>query len=213
MDKAFEDLDLFMMCDHLNAGGIADLPAGYYFRLCRPEELNFWKRMPFDDPQTATAFEPFMTDFFDRVYQSQVDEFFKRTFFACNPSDEPVGTCMLWKAHDAINTIHWLKVLKTEEGKGIGRALLSFILKDLPKTAYPIYLHTQAGSYRALKLYADFGFCLLTDPIIGPKKNELHLSLPWLKQQMPNSAYQALKFKSAPSSFLQLMSTVNLLEF
>ena len=56
------------------------------------------------------------------------------------------------------------KRVLANEGKGLGRALLTEILKN---AGLPIYLHTQPTPARAIKLYSDFGFKLTTDPIIG----------------------------------------------
>lgn len=113
-----------------------------------------------------------------------------------------MGTCFLWKAYNTIWTLHWFKVLKDYEGKGIGRVLLSIILKSLPEDEYPIFLHTQPSSYRAIKLYSDFGFCLLSDTVIGNRKNDLDESLPILQRYMPQSDFEKLKTCRAPQFFL-----------
>ena len=92
--------------------------------------------------------------------------------FICDASDKPVASTFIWRSYGKINTIGWFRVLPEYEEHGLGRALLSEILKDAD---YPVYLHTQPTSARAIKLYSDFGFKLLTDPIIGYRKNELGL--------------------------------------
>ena len=55
-------------------------------------------------------------------------------------------------------------MLNEYEGKGIGRALLSYVMQSLPQNEYPVFLHTHPASFRAIKLYSDMGFKLLTDP-------------------------------------------------
>lgn len=98
-------------------------------------------------------------------------------------------------------------------GKGIGRALLSILLQDLPDSAYPIYLHTQAGSYRAIKLYTDFGFQILTDPIIGTRSNDWETSQPYLQEHMPKHAYGQLQTNRAPADFLEQLKQFDSIEF
>ncbi len=213
MDDQILDKNLFMMCPHLNRQAISELPDGFHIRSCRKEELSIWKAMPFDTSADLAAYGGYMDEYFERVYASQEELFFAETLFVCNASDESVATCLLWKAHQEFNTIHWLKVIKSQEGLGIGRALLSIVLRDLPQTDYPIYLHTQPGSYRAIKLYTDFGFILLTDKQIGIRKNELEESMPYLKQQMPRAAFQQLKFGRAPASFLERLAQYDTNEF
>ena len=101
-------------------------------------------------------------------------------------------------------TIHWYKVKKEHEGKGIGRALLSEVMKKAAE--YPIYLHTQPGSFRAIKLYSDFGFVLLLDPVIGSRGNEIDVGLPYLKRHMPEAEYGKLRFGYSGKDFLRIVS-------
>lgn len=213
MEQETEDLDLFMMCPALNRESISSLPEGYHIRSCRPEELAIWKAFPFDEPAEAIEYEDFMTDFFNNTYSGKEELFFRDTLFVCDELDRPIATCLLWKAYGAFNTIHWLKVLKAYEGKGIGRALLSIILQDLPKSAYPIYLHTQPGSYRAIKLYSDLGFQILTDPVIGTRTNDWVACMPYLRKHMPKDDYERLQTSHAPTSFIDQLKQFDSVEF
>ena len=201
------------MCSVLNRGALSSLPSEFHIRNCRRDELSIWKHMPFDELETAEEYEPFMTEFFKSVYEDQEELFFEKTLFVCNEHDKPIATCLLWKAYGEFNTIHWLKVLKGYEGKGIGRALLSIIMKDLKEEDYPIYLHTQPESYRAIKLYADFGFQLLSDDPIGTRSNDLEECLPFLNEYMPEKAFSSLTITQAPKHFLAKMSTFDTIEF
>ena len=67
---------------------------------------------------------------------------------------------------------------------------------------YPVYLHTQPSSYRAIKLYTDFGFSLLTGGRVGQRENQLAQSLPILREVMPPAAYGRLTFAPAPEELL-----------
>jgi hypothetical protein len=78
---------------------------------------------------------------------------------------------------------------------------------------YPIYLHTQPSSYRAIKLYADFGFTLITDPMIGNRKNDIEECLPILKENMPKEYYKKLSTTKAPKEFLQIVNNSLINEF
>ncbi|NET31693.1 MAG: GNAT family N-acetyltransferase [Cyanothece sp. SIO1E1] len=213
MEKETVDLDLFMMCPALDRRALSSLPDGYHVRSCRPDELAIWKAFPFDEPEEVIEYEGFMTEFFDKTYGGKEELFFRSTLFVCDELDRPVGTCLLWKAYGLFNTIHWLKVSKEQEGKGLGRALLSMLLQDLPDSAYPIYLHTQAGSYRAIKLYADFGFQILTDPVIGTRSNDWEACQAYLQKHMPKLAYQQLQTSHAPAFFLDQLKQFDSIEF
>lgn len=75
------DPNLFMMCTQLNKEALRTMPEGYTLRPCRKEELSIWKAMPFDDAETALAYEPYMQSYFELVYQDKSDLFFERCLF------------------------------------------------------------------------------------------------------------------------------------
>ena len=205
-----ENSNLFMMCTKLHKNAMTELPSEYHFRYIRSNELDIWKRMPFDDSDTAYKYYGYMNDWYERVYAPRSDLFFNACLFVCDADGFPVGTCFLWRAYGIVNTVHWFKVIKPHEGKGIGRALLSKLMKD---AEYPVFLHTQPGSYRAIKLYSDFGFAFLLDPVIGGRKNDVNAALPFLKAHMPDSDYAKLAFTYAPESFLCIVSEHDAAEF
>ncbi|WP_026584882.1 GNAT family N-acetyltransferase [Bacillus sp. J33] len=213
MSEEIPEKHLFMMCTSLNLKAIRELPKGYHFRLCRKDELDIWKAMHFDTSELAREYHGFMTEYFNQVYLPKGNLFFKSCLFACNEDDKPIGTCFLWKSYNQIWTIQWFKVVKEYEGKGIGRALLSHVMRSLPHEEYPVFLHTHPSGYRAIKLYSDVGFKLLTDPVIGNRKNELEESLSILEKYMPKLDFEKLQFNQAPTSFLTAVSSSNIDEF
>ena len=206
MADAIPDLNLFMVCTELKHNALRDMPVGYHVRPCRRDELDLWKAIHFDDPSIAEEYRPYMTDYFDRVYAQKADLFFETCLFVCNQDDQPIATAFIWKAYDLFQTIHWFKVINDYEGQGIGRALLSVIMRDLKPEDYPVYLHTQPGSYRAIKLYSDFGFKLLSDPVIGNRPNGLAESMPILQRYMPLEYFNKLQITAAPAGFLHALA-------
>ncbi len=208
MSEQIPNLNLFMMCKKLNTHAISDMPNGFHVRTCQKNELDIWKAMPFDQPELAKQYYDYMTKYYNSVYAKNEDLFFQKCLFVCNKENKPVGTCFAWKVYDKITTIHWLKVLKNYEGKGIGRALLSIVMKSLNSDEFPVFLHTQPDSFRAIKLYSDFGFYLLSDPVIG-RKNDLKECLPILKKHMPPRDYQNLRITESPKFFLEAVGSTN----
>ena len=200
------DKNLFMMCRALNARALTDVPSGFHVRSCRRDELDAWMAMPFDGPEEAAAYRPFMRDFFARVYARQADLFFERCQFLCDAADRPLATAFVWKTYGEITTFHWLKTLPEAEGSGLGRAIVSHVMRPLAAPDYPVFLHTQPGSYRAIKLYSDFGFALLSDPVIGRRTNDLAECLPILRAHMPERAFRSLRVAEAPPEFLRCLA-------
>lgn len=172
-EEEIPDYNIFMMCEELNKSALGKLKSGYYFRNCRPNEFEIWKAFPFDNVTVPVEYESFMNQIIHDTYSSDLDTFFDNTIFVCNKDDKPVATCSHWRAYGKFTSIQWLKTIKDYEGHGLGRAVLSEIMKKFSSDDYPVYLHTQPGSFRAIKLYADFGFKLLKGGQIGHRINEL----------------------------------------
>jgi GNAT superfamily N-acetyltransferase len=212
-EEEIPDKNIFMICEVLDFNALSELPDGYSVRNYRRDELGIWKAMPFDTPELAKEYDGFMTDFFRTTYGGKEEMFFAKTLFVCDAQDKPVATCLLWKAYDEFNTIHWFKVLKEYEGQGIGRALLSIIMRNLERSDYPVYLHTQPGSFRAIKLYSDFGFSLLSGEKFGSRKNDLDECLSILKEFMPEKYFQNLKITKALKEFEKALNKYETVQF
>lgn len=213
LEKDIPDLNIFMMCEKLNEGALREIPEGYHIRNIRKDELDIWKEFPFDNEEDKKEYYEFMTNYFNDVYKVKEDEFYNNCLFICDSNDKPVATGFAWIAYGKFYTMHWLKVLKEYEDKGLGRAILSEIMSNIPKDKYPIYLHTQSGSYRAIKLYSDFGFSILTDEYIGNRKNEYKESIPYLKYFMGEERYSKLNFTDSDGKFSIVASKSDIHEF
>jgi len=212
-EEEIPDKNIFMMCEALNHNSLTELPASYSIRSCRPDELGIWKTMPFDTVDLAKEYERFMSDYFTTTYGGKEELFFAKTLFVCDSQDKPIATCLIWKAYDEFNTIQWFKVLKDYEEQGIGRALLSIIMQKLEMRDYPVYLHTQPSSFRAIKLYSDFGFSLLSGDNFGIRKNDLDECLPILEKFMPKEYFQELRIINAPKEFEDIVNKYDTNQF
>ena len=202
MTEDIPALNLFMMMRELNRQALRPLPDGYTIRPCHQLDYPAWKDLHVDLPEQAEEYHRVLDSYFELVYAPFGDLFFKRCRLVCDSDGRLVASGFIWKAYGSINTFHWLKVLRSEEGKGIGRGLLSALFRELAPPDYPVYLHTHPSSYRAVKLYSDFGFQLLSDPLIGYRTNHLEASLPYLEKYMPAADYANLRITTAPTDFL-----------
>jgi ribosomal protein S18 acetylase RimI-like enzyme len=207
------DKNIFMMCDELNGNALTQLPAGYSIRNCMPDELDIWKKMPFDDDELAQEYDGFMSDYFTTTYGGKEELFFAKTLFVCDRQNRPIATCLIWKAYDEFNTIQWFKVLQEYEGQGIGRALLSIAMQQLEMCDYPVYLHTQPSSFRAIKLYSDFEFSLLSGDRLGIRSNDLDECLPILERLMPPAYFQKLRIITAPKELENILNKYDTNQF
>jgi GNAT superfamily N-acetyltransferase len=212
-EEEIPDYNIFMMCKKLNENALSGLDSDFYFRNCRPDELETWKAFPFDTDIVPSVYEDMMNQFIKDSYSSDLETFFRNTLFVCDQTDKPVATCSHWRAYGKFNSIHWLKTSKPYEGKGLGRAVLSEIMKQFGIEDYPIYIHTQPGSFRAIKLYSDFGFKLLKGGKIGHRENEIEKCLPILKKFMPKSHFDSLETTDTPSDFTKMVENETTIQF
>ena len=200
-EKDIPDLNIFMMCEKYKESASRKIPKGYHIRKLRKDELETWFLFPFDTVDgDKTEYLEFMKEYFKNVYSSKSEIFYDSCLVVCNDKDIPVATCFAWKAYDKFWTIHWFKTLKTEEGKGLGKAILTEVMNSIPENEYPVYLHTQPGSFRAIKIYSDFGFKILTDEFIGSRKNNYKESTKYLKYFM-KQYYNSLEFTKSDGNF------------
>ena len=212
-EEEIPDYNIFMMCEKLNKEALTELHSDFYFRNCHPDELEIWKAFPFDMETIPAEYEDFMNQIIDDTYRKDMDTFFKNTVFVCNKEDKPIATCSYWKAYGKFNSIHWLKTLKAYEGKGIGRAVLSTIMKRFKIADYPIYVHTQPGSFRAIKLYSDFSFNLLKGGKLGTRTNDLEKCLPILNEFMPQKDFNTLVISDTPNTFIEHLKEETTIQF
>ena len=213
MAEQTPSLNIFMICEQVNKSAYGEMPDGYKLRLCRHDELHIWKIIHFDDEQTAKKHLGYMDYYYDAVYAPKGNLFYEKCLFVVDVNDNPIATCLIWKAYGAISTVHWYKVKKKYEGKGIGRALLTVIMRNLSQSDYPVLLHTQPESNRAIKLYSDFGFKICTDDKIGSRENHVSDSLSVLKSSMPRQYFDNLQFATVPKDILSLLSARTIDEF
>lgn len=197
------DANLFMWCRTPAADAFAPLPDGFAYRSFSPDLLEDWICLQTDGKPAPDETE-YLTGYYSRVYSPHTDLFSQRWHLLYD-GDTLAASCMLWEAFPGYETIHWLKVHPLYEGRGLGRAILT---KTLENHSGAVFLHTQPASYRAIKLYTDFGFALLTDSAVGHRENHLTEVLPVLSRVMTPSAYQALRFAQCPAGFLTAAASV-----
>jgi len=207
------DLNIFMMCSKLSESALSELSEDFHVRTCRKDEFDIWASFPFDTEEEAKEYYGFMVEYFNNTYADKEDLFYQKCLFICDKNEKPIATCFVWKAYNKINTIHWFKTLKGYEGLGIGRALLSIVMKGLELKDYPIYLHTQPASFRAIGLYSDFGFEILTDPFYGNRTNDIEECLPILEEYMTKKSFKKLQFTKAPEHFKKSVNSSNTQQF
>lgn len=190
------EANLFMWCEKPAEKAFVPLPDGFVYRPFTPDRLEDWVSLQMNGSPEEREY---LLAYYHRIYEPFADRLGKRWHLLYD-GEILAASCSLWEAYPGWETIHWLKVHPLYEGRGLGRAILT---KTLEGHDGSVFLHTQPASFRALKLYTDFGFALLTDPVIGRRENHLTAVLPVLSRVMTPASYQALRFARCPAGFLR----------
>lgn len=192
MEDPIPHKSILMICRELNRAALRPLPPGLHARLCRPDEIEVWKELQ-AAPRDGSACD-LLDRYYDQWFAPHEELFLRSCLFICEADDVPIASGFIWKPPSERTLLHWIKVLQAHEGRGIGRALISELMRDLPSSAYPVYLHTQPASFRAVKLYSDFGFDLVAPPTsIDGRRNEVDEALPLLRRLMHEDDFRRLR--------------------
>ncbi|MDW7659664.1 MAG: GNAT family N-acetyltransferase [Bacillota bacterium] len=145
------------------------LPAGYSFCLYRQGLEEDWCRLQLESKQ-VDSLEAAQRIFADE-FVIRPDLLARQCFFVSDDrTNEIVGTASLWTGShfgEERHRLHWVTVDTRYQGKGLAKALLTRVFDCYNEQDYSgyIYLTSQTWSYKALNLYASFGFL----PYFGPK--------------------------------------------
>lgn len=168
------------------------LPEGFSLRGYQPGDEEAWAALEyeigdFDTPEAAR-------DYFAGTYCAAPGELEKRCLFAIDGQGRVAGTCTAWRDRRGageIASLHWLAVSPAHQGKGLGKALCRGtleIFQDLGE--FPVYIHTQPWSWKALLLYMREGFRLQKTDTFGAYTNQYELGMEALRAVLSPEQYR-----------------------
>ncbi len=133
-------------------------PAGYSVRGLQPDEGPLWTAIERD----AETHFPIGDDVFAKTFGIDPEAIPQRCYLITGPDGSGVGVISAWydrafKGQDW-GRIHWVATRPAYQGKGLGKAGLSYALRQLARWHSRAYLDTQTKRLPAIKLYLDFGF-------------------------------------------------------
>lgn len=134
------------------------LPANYEFVSYQKGMEKVWSFLQWKTGQMeslAAAEQRFENEFLPSIKLAECNCWFVRDCL----TNEIIGTASLWRGDlfgTELDRVHWVAVHPAHNGRGIGKALLSKILKQA--ITEKIYLTTQTWSYPAIAMYRKFGF-------------------------------------------------------
>lgn len=163
---------LIMICENLDKSNIIELAQRYkinddfLIRNYRKGEENLWA-------EVETAAGEFKTEkdaliHFEKEFGPYRDEMEKRCFFIEHKeSGRVIGTATAWYNDDyrgdRYGRIHWVGIIPEFQGRKLAKPLMAAAMVQLAKYHDKAYLTSQTTSYKAINMYADFGFVPLIE--------------------------------------------------
>lgn len=194
IDKTIPYYNIIMRYDGPKVTSPPSAPKGFFFRGYKKEDAFAWAQMEVDNNDFDT-FDNALT-YFQKKYAFNPDKLQDRFIGIENEAGMLCGAVICWddvKEDASVSTVHWLITTPTEQGKGLGSALVQMLLfrfSCLDKL--PIYLHTQPWSYTAIGIYSRCGFRMLRDESFRGYENQSAQALQILKNLMKKEDYNRL---------------------
>ena len=199
-----------------------DLPPGYTFAFYKPGLERMWIEQKvavgeFDDTDGAETV--FKREFLygqpidwlnfkcDKLDPDEIQsaplyyELCKRMLFILDEDGKLAATGAIWHGEHFGETrqrLHWISVAPRHQNKGLSKPLMTKLMDmyvELGFSGY-IYLTSQTWSYKALNIYAHFGF----KPYMGEKPQnyaevDLETGKPWDYKAMNEEAWTIINDK------------------
>lgn len=192
IDKTIEYRNVIMRCDRIEKSAYVGLHNNYCVEKYSDGMENVWTHIQKSVGEFADDTDEEVQSYFVNRYDNE--KLRNRCIFLKNlHTGKYIGTCIAWEEkcdEKTVPVLHWLAVSDEYTGNGIARMIITQIMKIFEVQGnYPIYLHTQPWSYKAIKLYNDFGFNVCKKDRFCDAENEFELAMPVLKQIMNEEAY------------------------
>lgn len=161
LDKSIPHYGVVMVLDEINTDLVINLPDGYRFSMYKMGNEKDWAKIEtsvgeFSDEQKAL-------EGFQKEFGKEISLMESRCIFIEDNNGEKIATTTAWYGNlfgTEQGRIHWVAVMPNQQGKGLGKALMSKALLLFNELGHNgnIYLTTQTWSYIAINMYKKFGF-------------------------------------------------------
>lgn len=198
LDRTIPFYNLILRCDGWQ-GTAEPPPEGFRLRGFRPGDEDAWAALECKIGDFASREEA--RDYFIRTYGPHPRDLARRCVFAVDGQGRAVGTCTAWRDPGAdggeVASLHWLAVSPGQQGMGLGRALCRKTLSIFRELGeFPVYIHTQPWSWKALLLYVREGFLLQRAGTFGGYENQYAQGMAVLAEILPEEVCRELVRRS-----------------
>ncbi len=111
-----------------------------------------------------------------------------------------IGSCIAWQDDRngaIVSSLHWLVVADEYQRMGLGKALCCAVMNIYAKQgAFPVYIHTQPWSWKAILLYVSLGFKLQKNDTFAQYVNQYNEAMRTLKDVVSEEQFHILERNS-----------------
>ena len=192
LDRTIPFYNTILKCSDYSHQEIV-LPDGYSIVVYQPGLEKEWARLEFTIGDFASLEEA--EQYFAETYL-QNPYMFSRILFAVDKDNNVAGSCIAWqdpKGESKASSLHWLVVDEKYQGIGLGRALSTAVMNIYAgHEAFPVYIHTQPWSWKAILLYLSLGFKLQKTDTFSHYENEYDKAMTELKKVVSEEQYELM---------------------
>ena len=117
-----------------------------------------------------------------------------------NRDSNVIGSCIAWRdtqGKNSVSSLHWLVVHERYQGLGLGRALAAAVTNIFAERgAFPVYIHTQPWSWKAILLYLSLGYKLQKTDTFSHYENQYEKAMIELRKVVTEEQYKRLRQSS-----------------
>ena len=192
LDRTIPFYNTIMKCSDYRYRNVV-LPDGFSIVSYQHGYEKEWARLENSIGDFASVKEA--EQYFAETYL-QNPELFPNILFALNKDRDVAGSCIAWQDMQGINrvsSLHWLVVDGRYRGTGLGRALCTAVMNIYSEHgAFPVYIHTQPWSWKAILLYHSLGFKLQKTDSFSHYENQYEKAMAELGKILPEEQYELL---------------------
>lgn len=193
LDRNLPFYNIILKCNCYKSSEIL-LPKGFRFKQFHEGDEKAWAKLEYEIGDFESIDEA--EEYFISNYCGDINVLKKRCVFIENDKNEIVGSCIAWKDKKETATVaslHWLIVTPDYQGKKLGKSLCQKTMQIFHEmNEYPVYIHTQPWSYKAILLYIHQGFQLQMTDSFSHYENQYIQAMDTLKSILPEQQYHEL---------------------
>ena len=196
LDRTIPFYNTILRCDHYQHREVV-LPYGFSIV---PYEKGFekgWAELEYaiGDFESLEEAESYFTSTY-----LQNRTLLNNILFLLSENNLIVGSCIAWqdkRKESIVSSLHWLVVDEEYQGRGLGKALCYAAMNRFKEQGnFPVYVHTQPWSWKAIFLYLSIGFKLQKTDTFSHYENEYYKAMTALKQVITSKQFQLLQEQS-----------------